>query len=232
MPAFVPHATMSLSPILAAEKAITGIAQAAPPVATSTAHGLNDGDVIAVKVATLKPKTLNQYFAVRVTSDTADTIDFDNQDWSNAAAYAPILGATAHTGTFRKAGSQVIIPIDEIEKVETKGGDAKTFTAQSQGNMVESTGISGINARTMTLTIKAQSSAAKPDWLKLLEDAAINNSELILRSQYINGGMETFDVVTVAPFKPSMFTTDTSKFATFSVVFMAQSHSATECEIL
>lgn len=229
---FVPHSALSVALLGSTEKAITAITKAAPPVATSTAHGLNDGDVIAVKVPTLKPTTLSQYFAVRATSVTADTIEFDNQDWSNATAYTPIFGATAHTGTFRKAGAQSIIPIDEIEKVETKGGDAKTFTAQSQGNMVESTGIAGINARTMTLTIKSQNAAEKPEWLKLLEDAAINGSELILRSQYIGGQKESFDVVTVAPFKPSMHTTDTGKFATFNVVLLAQSHSATECAIL
>lgn len=114
-------ARISVATAFATEKAITAVSNAAEAVCTSTAHGLNVGDIVIIKSGWGR---LNKMpFRVK-TVPTADTFTLEGKkaNTSNTSLFTPGGG----TGSFRKATTWV--DIVQVLATNSSGGEPKQVT--------------------------------------------------------------------------------------------------------
>jgi hypothetical protein len=112
--------TFAIATVYGSALTITGITNANPGVATSTAHGLANGDII---VPTSGWNRLSDR-PVRVSGVTANTFNLEGIDTSNTTTYPAGSGA----GTCKKASTFVQIP--QILGTATEGGEQQFTTYQ------------------------------------------------------------------------------------------------------
>lgn len=74
-------------------KTITGITKAFPPVATSIAHGYDDGDLIYLRVSEGMPEVSNRWF--KVYSSTADTYELNEESTFNGSGFTTFVSGTS-----------------------------------------------------------------------------------------------------------------------------------------
>jgi hypothetical protein len=99
---------------------ITALSNANPAVATATAHGLSNGDIIEVSSGWAK---LNNR-PVRVVGVTANTFNLEGIDTTSTTAY-PAAGGT---GTVRKVNT--FVQLAQILSTATSGGEQQFTTYQ------------------------------------------------------------------------------------------------------
>jgi hypothetical protein len=114
MSAIFPNGTIfSLATVYASAKVISDISNANPGVASATAHGYTDGDI--VEVASAWP-LLNQRIA-RVDAQVTDAFSLEGIDTSNASRFADGEGA----GSARKITTWV--PLSQVTNSASSGGE-------------------------------------------------------------------------------------------------------------
>lgn len=112
--------TFDVAATYSAVKTITGISNANPAIATSTAHGLSKGDVVLLTSAWVKLN--NRLF--RVGEVTADTFELEGADTTNTVRYPAGGGA----GTVKEVLTWIQIP--QIMSVDYSGGEQNFYTWQ------------------------------------------------------------------------------------------------------
>lgn len=111
-------ATLQIASAYGAAIPVTALSNANPAVATAAAHGLSDGDIIAVTSGWTR---LNDR-ATRVSKSLSGTFALENINTTNLQPYPAGSGA----GSVRKVTSFVEVP--QITEVNTSGGDQQFLT--------------------------------------------------------------------------------------------------------
>ncbi|RMU65604.1 Phage tail protein [Pseudomonas syringae pv. syringae] len=111
-------ATLQIASAYGAAIQVTALSNANPAVATAAAHGLADGDIIAVTSGWTR---LNDR-ATRVSKSLSGTFALENINTTNLQPYP----AGSGTGSVRKVTSFVEVP--QITEVNTSGGDQQFLT--------------------------------------------------------------------------------------------------------
>lgn len=103
---------------LAAPKTISAITQADPAVASSTAHGYTDGDILLLKVNGMIDL---DYAVVRVANSTTDSFEIEGVDSTSFRAF---ISGTAEEITFGASA-------DTFTTVSATGGTAEAVLVQT-----------------------------------------------------------------------------------------------------
>ncbi|MBC9743287.1 phage tail protein [Pseudomonas syringae pv. syringae] len=111
-------ATLQIASAYGAAIPVTALSNANPAVATAAAHGLADGDIIAVTSGWTR---LNDR-ATRVSKSLSGTFALENINTTNVQPYP----AGSGLGSVRKVTSFVEVP--QITEVNTSGGDQQFLT--------------------------------------------------------------------------------------------------------
>ncbi|MDU8454811.1 phage tail protein [Pseudomonas syringae group sp. J254-4] len=111
-------ATLQIASAYGAAIPVTALSNANPAVATAAAHGLSDGDIIAVTSGWTR---LNDR-ATRVSKSLSGTFALENINTTNVQPYP----AGSGLGSVRKVTSFVEVP--QITEVNTSGGDQQFLT--------------------------------------------------------------------------------------------------------
>ena len=122
---------------------VTAITNANPAVATSTAHGLANGDIVEVTSGWAK---LNNR-VVRVANITANTFELEGINTASTSAYA----AGSGTGTVRKATT--FVQLSQVLNTATSGGEQQFATFQFLEADQESQIPTNKSAMSLTLTV-------------------------------------------------------------------------------
>lgn len=145
MSAYFPNGTIfSLGTTYAAAKNITAITNASPGVATSTAHGYSDGDILLLRTMA---STLLESKVVRVASSATNSFDLEGIDTSSTSRYPSGFGVgTAEEVTAWTALSQVV-------DSQGSGGEQQFYqwTYLEDGRQRQRPTFK--NARSLTLTV-------------------------------------------------------------------------------
>ena len=135
--------TFAIATVYSAAKPVTILSNANPAVATSTAHGLANGDIVVVSSGWNKL----QDRAVRVSGVTANTFNLEGIDTTNTTSYPPGGGV----GSVKLASTFVQIP--QILGTATEGGEQQFTTYQFLENDFETRIPTKKSAKGLTLTI-------------------------------------------------------------------------------
>ncbi|KPB51382.1 Prophage PssSM-02, tail protein [Pseudomonas coronafaciens pv. oryzae] len=111
-------ATLQIASAYGAAIPVTALSNANPAVATAAAHGLSDGDIIAVTSGWTR---LNDR-ATRVSKSLSGTFALENINTTNVQPYP----AGSGLGSVRKVTSFVEVP--QVTEVNTSGGDQQFLT--------------------------------------------------------------------------------------------------------
>lgn len=122
---------------------VTGITNANPAVATATAHGLSNGDVIEVTSGWSK---LNNR-VVRVANVTANTFELEGIDTSSTTAYPAGTGI----GSVREVTA--FAQLSQVLNTSTSGGEQQFTSYQFLESDQESQIPTNKSAMTLTLTL-------------------------------------------------------------------------------
>ena len=131
------------SKTFAAAKAISAITNAAPAVATSTAHGYVDGDEILL-TSGWEDATDTVY---RVDQLTADTFKIEGLNSTNLNFFTAGSGA----GEARKVSTWVEMP--QVLNISTSGGDARFTTISPLAKRNDINVPTGFNAMSISITL-------------------------------------------------------------------------------
>ena len=131
------------SKTFAAAKAISAITNAAPAVATATAHGYVDGDEILL-TSGWEDATDTVY---RVDQLTADTFKIEGLNTTNTNFYPTGSGA----GEARKVSTWVEMP--QVLNISTSGGDARFTTISPLAKRNDINVPTGFNAMSISITL-------------------------------------------------------------------------------
>lgn len=135
----------SVATALAVAKTISAITNAAEAVATSTAHGYSNGDIVLV----FSSWGRINFRAFRVKSVTTDTFVLEGCDTSNTEFFTPGGGA----GTVRKVSTWV--DLDRTMSHSSSGGDPKNITVKFVESDVETSINDGFSAVQRTFEMDA-----------------------------------------------------------------------------
>lgn len=156
-------ATVSIATAYATAKTITAVTNAAPPIASSTTHGLTAGDIIAL---TSGWSGLNDR-VFKVTAPTADTIGLVGADSTNAQRY-PVGGGG---GAFRKISA--FQQITQILGWETSGGEQQYVNYSYLEDDFERQLPSSFSAQSIGITIADDASLPGYIALKAASDSRV-----------------------------------------------------------
>lgn len=129
---------------------VSDITNANPPVCTSTAHGLSNGDIVEITSGWAR---LNRR-SFKVANVATNTFELSGQDTSDASLYP----AGSSAGSARE-----ITTFTQIQKVmspSTSGGDPKTVTYKFIESDIEYSINDGFSASTLSLDIDDDVSTA------------------------------------------------------------------------
>lgn len=134
----------AIASVYSAAKAVTILTNANPAVATSTAHGLANGDIVVISASGWNRL---QERAVRVSGITANTFELEGIDTTNVTTY-PIGSGI---GSVKLANSFLQIP--QILKTATEGGQQQFATFQFLEDDFETRMPTKKSAKGLSLTI-------------------------------------------------------------------------------
>lgn len=109
---------VAVQTVLASPKTISAITKANPAVASSTAHGFNDGDLVLLKVSGMADV---DYLVARVDNKTTDAFDLEGVDSTD---FDTFVSGTAEKITFGAAAST-------ITNVTASGGEAEDINIRT-----------------------------------------------------------------------------------------------------
>ena len=167
-------ATMQLAASFSAAKLITAISNANPAVASATANGLLEGDIVLLESNWGK---LNGR-AVRVSDPATDTFSLENISTENLDFYTAGGGA----GNFQSAASWV--EITKITGVSLTGGEQQFLTVGYLADDDDRQFPTNRNPMSMALTVEDQPTAA---YVPVAEGYTDNKTQTILRLNLPNG---------------------------------------------
>ena len=176
---FAEGSSQQFSQTFATAIAITGISNANPAVATtSAAHGYVTGDEILI-TSGYEDATDSVY---RVTNLTATTFAIQGLDTSNTGYFPAGTG----TGTAQKVSAFTVIP--QILTISGSGGDARFTDVQllSKRNGIKVP--TGFNAISVTMSLAHD--AAQPAYVTML--GISRNLSKVAFKQVVSGGATTF----------------------------------------
>lgn len=166
-------ATVSLATAYGAAKTVTIATNASPPVLTSVAHGLTNGDIIEVTSGWYRAN--NKTF--RVAGVTADTFTLEGLDATSVTLFpaGQGIGSVKKVSTFTK--------LDQVTGFEPTGGDGQFATvdlleAESATNIP-----SGFSAESINITMADDPSLPGFAALKTASDSrALRTLRMLLPS--------------------------------------------------
>ena len=167
-------ATMQLAASFSAAKLITAISNASPAVASATANGLLEGDIVLLESNWGK---LNGR-AVRVSDPATDTFSLENISTENLDFYTAGGGA----GNFQLAATWV--EITKITGVSLTGGEQQFLTVGYLADDDDRQYPTNRNPMSMALTVEDQPTAA---YVPVAEGYTDNKTQTILRLNLPNG---------------------------------------------
>lgn len=167
-------ATMQLAASFSATKLITAISNASPAVASATANGLLEGDIVLLESNWGK---LNGR-AVRVSDPATDTFSLENISTENLDFYTAGGGA----GNFQLAATWV--EITKITGVSLTGGEQQFLTVGYLADDDDRQYPTNRNPMSMALTVEDQPTAA---YVPVAEGYTDNKTQTILRLNLPNG---------------------------------------------
>lgn len=167
-------ATMQLAASFSAAKLITAISNANPAVASATANGLLEGDIVLLESNWGK---LNGR-AVRVSDPATDTFSLENISTENLDFYTAGGGA----GNFQLAATWV--EITKITGVSLTGGEQQFLTVGYLADDDDRQYPTNRNPMSMALTVEDQPTAA---YVPVAEGYTDNKTQTILRLNLPNG---------------------------------------------
>lgn len=135
----------SVATVLATEKTVTAVSNAAEAVVSVTAHGYSNGDIVLIKSGWGR---LNLR-AFRIKSVTTDSFVLEDGNTSNTDLFSPGSG----TGSVQKVTTWV--DLDKTMNHNSSGGDAKTVNVKFIESEVEIVLNDGFNAVTRTFDMDA-----------------------------------------------------------------------------
>jgi hypothetical protein len=160
-------AILALATTLAAAKTITAITNANPGVASSTAHGYANGDILLLSM----PSRLDQR-VVRVSGTAANTFNLEGIDTTSTSLYPSGFGV----GTSQAATN--FISLSQVTDIRTQGGDQQFYqwTYLDDGRQRQRPTFK--NARTMNATLDFDPTLG---WYSALQSADLANTVYVLR---------------------------------------------------
>lgn len=167
-------ATMQLAVSFATAKLITAISNANPAVASATANGLTDGDIVLLESSWGKLDGR----AVRVTGATTDAFSLENISTENVDFYTAGGGA----GNFQEVSSWV--EITKITGVSMTGGEQQFLTVGYLSDDDDRQFPTNRNPMSMALTVEDQPTAA---YVPVAEGYTDNKTQTVLRLNLPNG---------------------------------------------
>jgi hypothetical protein len=118
MASFFPNGTVfAISTVYGADKTVTAITNANPGVASSTAHGLGDGDILLLSLASTR---LDQR-VVRVDGSVTNAFDLEGIDTTSTTLYPSGFGV----GTAKAATT--FVPLSQTTNTQSSGGEQQYF---------------------------------------------------------------------------------------------------------
>lgn len=181
-------ARIAVATSISAKKAISAISNASEAVCTSTAHGLQVGDIVVITSGWGRINGL--VFRVKAVP-TADTFTLEGRkaNTSNTSLYTPGGG----TGSFQKALTWV--DVVQILSNNTSGGDPKKVTYRYMESENEQELNDGFSPVSRSLEIDAD--AIDTPGYQALEDLSASGADTIQRLTMKNGAV-SFLACTVA----------------------------------
>lgn len=124
-------------------KSVTALSNAGPAVATSTAHGLLDGDEVLL-LSGWEEATENVFKVDQLTADTFALLGLDTTDLT---FHPPGSGM----GSVQKIGTWIEIP--QVMTIDTQGGDPRFIDVQLLASQYASRIPTGFDSVSATLTL-------------------------------------------------------------------------------
>lgn len=166
----------SLGTTLEAAKTVSSISNANPAVATSTAHGFTNGDIILLNTGWQK---LNDRL-VRVANQASGTFELAGQDTTSTTLYP--TGTSAGSAKKVSAWTQ----ITQVLECSTSGGEMQFATYSFLENDFESQIPTQHSAQSLTMSIADDPTLAG---YAALKKAAAERAAIPLRAQMPNGSV-------------------------------------------
>lgn len=177
--------TFFVATAFASPKTVSSISNASPAVATSTAHGYSNGDIVLIASGWGR---LNKR-VFRVANVTTNTFELEGQDTSNTTFYP--AGASAGTATKVNTFTQVTT----VMNPQSSGGDPKTVNYKFVESDVEYAINDGFNATSYNFEMDADSiGSAGYTSLKSLTEVQTDTCLLIV----LRSGSKIYQPCTVA----------------------------------
>jgi hypothetical protein len=168
--------TMAIATALAAPITITAVTNANPAVATATAHGLSNGDIVVV---TSGWSRLNNR-VLRVSGSAANTFNYEGYDSSSTATHPIGTGI----GTVTKITT--LTQITQVLETTSSGGEMQFATFSFLENDFETQLPTQASAQSISMTIADDPSLAGYIARK---NAAVTRALTALRLQMPNGSV-------------------------------------------
>lgn len=184
-------ATFDFAATYGTDVTVTAITNAKPAVATATAHGLAEGDIIHLTTGWLK--LTGRGF--RVGAVTADTFEIEGTDTTSTQRYP--LGTSA--GTAKKVASWVTI--SQITEATSSGGEQQFYTfgylSEDEDRQLPTTR----SPSTLTLTVADDPSQ---QFVPVLEAADEVREERLQRLNLVNGDIIIYNSIASITNTPSL----------------------------
>ncbi len=186
-----PNGTVfSLGTTYGPPKTVSGVSNASPGVASATAHGFTDGDIV---VMTSGWPSLNGA-VVRVDNSTADAFDLEGFDTTNVTAYPAGQGG----GTAREVTAWV--SLSQVTDVQTSGGEQQFYQWQYLEEKTQRQRPTVKSARSMSLTVDYDPDLA---WHAALLTADALNTPHVIRAQLPSGKVIYYNMYVAYDGEPS-----------------------------
>lgn len=186
-----PNGTVfSLGTTYSSPKTVSGVSNASPGVASATAHGFTDGDIV---VMTSGWPSLNGA-VVRVDNSTIDAFDLEGFDTTNVTAYPSGQGG----GTAREVTAWV--SLSQVTDVQTSGGEQQFYQWQYLEEKTQRQRPTVKSARSMSLTVDYDPDLA---WHAALLAADALNTPHVIRAQLPSGKVIYYNMYVAYDGEPS-----------------------------
>jgi Phage tail tube protein, TTP len=159
----------------AAADTISGITNADPAVATATAHGMSNGDIVILSM----PSRLDQR-VFRVANQATNTFQPEGLDTTSTSIYPSGFGV----GSSRVASS--FVSLSQITDVQTSGGEQQFFDWIYLDDGRQRRRPTFKNARSMQFNMDYDPALA---WHDALQDADEAGTEYVLRATLPSGAL-------------------------------------------
>jgi hypothetical protein len=183
MASYFPNKTvLSISSAFGSDLTVSAVTNANPGVATSTAHGLSDGDIVLMSSGWTE---LNDR-PVRVAGSTTNAFNLEGFDTTSTTRFP----AGGGVGTVKEVTS--FVPFSQVTDVQTAGGEQQYFQWVYLEDGLQRQKPTFKNARTMTVLLDYDNALA---WYSTLLAHDLSGDTQVLRAALPNGKVFYWSVV-------------------------------------